>query len=219
MVISYYLTMFMTKRYVWALTVVWLAILNMLKQSVWEEYLSTELSEKEICDAMIALSWLMLRVTSFAIDYCNFKRKCIEKAPNDEPKVFTTLQYLAYSFYFPVCLHGPPLIYERYAKMYAKNQLYRVEESLTRFKVLVISLVRVGCVYLLNELCMHLIYANVIIYNPDVSFFPSFLSIFDFDVQVKITNFFSRGIFSIANGTHESLGNIRLRVCDWTVFL
>lgn len=168
MVISYYIAMLLTKRCVWSLTVVWLAILNMLKQSVWEEYLSTELTEKEIYDAMICLSWLLLRVTSFAIDYCNFKAQNIEKTLKLEHEVYSTLNYLSYSFYLPVCLHGPPLIYERYAKMYARNQLYRVEESWNRFKTLVICLIRIGCIYLMNELCMHFIYANVIIYNPDV---------------------------------------------------
>lgn len=166
MIVSYYLAMALQKRYVWMLTVIWLAILNMLKQSVWEERLSTMLTEKELCDAMIALSWLLLRVTSFAIDYCNAR-------PTDDLELvrikFSTLHYLSYSFYLPVYLHGPPLIYERYAKMIPQNRLHRVEESWYRLKELMISLFRIGCVYVLNEICMHFIYANVVIYNPDVS--------------------------------------------------
>lgn len=170
MVISYYIAMMMRKRYIWMLTLVWLAVLNMLKQSMLEDWLTLMLTEKEICDAMIALSWLMLRVTSFSLDYCNARHelssgKCSDYGLQD----FSTLNYLSYSFYMPVYLHGPPLIYERYRKMYSKNQLYRVEESLQRFRELVITLARIGCVYILNEFCMHFIYANVIIYNPDVS--------------------------------------------------
>lgn len=181
MAFSYYLVMALRKRYVWILTVVWLAVLNMLKQSVWEERLSAILNEKELCDAMIALSWLLLRVTSFAIDYCN--ARTTKDCEQIEIK-FSTLHYLSYSFYLPVYLHGPPLIYERYATMIPRNRLHRVEESLYRLKELMISLLRVGCVYVLNEICMHFIYANVVIYNPDVSctensifnvtFFPNF---------------------------------------------
>lgn len=169
MVFSYYIVMMMRKRYIWMLTIVWLGVLNMLKQSVLEEWLSSMLNEKEVCDAMIALSWLLLRVTSFALDYCNAQNKeSNQDSECNASDYFSTLKYLAYSFYMPVYLHGPPLIYERYGKMYAKNRLHRVEESLERFVELIITLVRLGCVYILNEFCMHFIYANVIIYNPDV---------------------------------------------------
>lgn len=167
MVITYFIVMQMRKRYIWMLTIVWLGVLNMLKQSILEEWLSSMLSEKEVSDAMIALSWLLLRVTSFALDYCNARNEEPNKY-SDGSDYFSTLNYLSYSFYLPVYLHGPPLIYERYGRMYAKNRLHRVEESLDRFRELIISLVRIGCVYVLNEFCMHFIYANVIIYNPDV---------------------------------------------------
>lgn len=168
MVFSYYATMLMHKRFIWILTVFWLAILNVLKQSVREERPSSWLNEKEICDAMIALSWLLLRVTSFALDYCNAREGKSHKTHEQASDYFSTLHYLSYSFYLPVYLHGPPIIYERYARMFPTNQLHRVEESLYRLKDLLIRLVNIGCVYFLNEFCMHFIYANVIIYNPDV---------------------------------------------------
>lgn len=168
MIASYYVIMRMQKSYVWMLTVVWLAILNMLKQSVWEETLSSLLNEKEICDAMIALSWLLLRVTSFAIDYCNDRDK-FRKSGEYLQHRYSTAQYFSYSFYLPIYLHGPPIIYERYASMYAKNRLLDLDESFHRLKELLISMVHIGCIYLVNEFCMHFIYANVIIYNADVS--------------------------------------------------
>lgn len=176
--------MMMRKGHIWMLTIVWLGVLNMLKQSVLEEWLSSTLSEKEICDAMIALSWLLLRVTSFALDYCNAQKEQPNKYSEcNGTSYFSTLNYLSYSFYLPVYLHGPPLIYERYGKMYAKNQLHRVEESIDRFRELIITLARIGCVYLLNEFCMHFIYANVVIYNPDVraETFSRIFSVFDFN--------------------------------------
>lgn len=170
MIFSFYIMMFLRKRYVWMLTIVWLAILNMLKQRESEKWLASVLNETEIYDGMIALSWLLLRVTSFAIDYCNTKNRCIEKMPPDQMlDHFSTLHYLSYSFYLPIYLHGPPIIYERYAKMYANNRLYPIEESVDRFKELMISLIRICCVYVLNEICMHFIYANVIIQNSDVN--------------------------------------------------
>lgn len=171
MVFSYFVAMLLQKRYVWALTVIWLAILNMLKQSLWEEWQSSVQSahERELCDAMVALSWLLLRVTSFALDFCNARNISQEKRPEQGSDYFSTLHYLSYSFYLPVYLHGPPLNYERYGKMFPRNQLHRVEEAWHRVEELIISLFRIACVYCLNEFCMHFIYANVIAYNPDVS--------------------------------------------------
>lgn len=170
MVISYYITMLGPKYGVWTLTVIWLGILNMLKQRTFDEWLSSmTLTDKEVCDAMIALSWLMLRVTSFALDYCNARKNWTEKQTEQEADYFSTLHYLSYSFYLPVFLHGPPLIYERYGKMYDKMQLYRVQESWDRIKELLVTLLRIIAVYFLNELCMHFIYANAIIHDPDVS--------------------------------------------------
>lgn len=168
MIFSYYVAMAMRKRYVWILTVVWLAILNTLKQSDWEKLLlrKARLDEKEIYDAMMALSWLLLRVTSFSIDYCN--ARSVDNSEQTRIK-FSTHHYLSYSFYLPIYLHGPPIIYERYAKMIPRNQLYRVEESMYRLKELLISLVRIACVYVVNEICMHFIYANVVILHSDVS--------------------------------------------------
>lgn len=211
----------MRKPYVWMLTVIWLAILNMLKQSVWEEKLSLELNEQEICEAMIALSWLLLRVTSFAIDYCNARDNCQPMRNSEQIRddCFSTLHYLSYSFYLPVFLHGPPLIYERYARMFPKNQLLRIEESLCRLKELFLSLIRIGCIYLLNEFCMHFIYANVVIYNPDVS-----NSIYFFRIQNNLLinsamNKYWSNIQLLANGTYETLGGLWFRLCDWPVFL
>lgn len=186
MIFSFYIIMFLRKRYVWMLTIVWLAILNMLKQKESEQWLASVLNETEIYDGMIALSWLLLRVTSFAIDYCNTKNRRIEKMPPDQMlDHFSTLHYLSYSFYLPIYLHGPPIIYERYAKMYANNRLYPIEESVDRFKELMISLIRICCVYVLNEICMHFIYANVIIQNSDVNiriFFSSLSWIADWTI-------------------------------------
>lgn len=170
--------MMMRKRYVWLVTIVWLFILNMLKRSIWEEWISTMLSNEEIYDAMIILSWLLLRLTSFSIEYCNEKVKSIERAKKIRDN-FSTIHLLAYSFYLPVFLHGPPLIYKRYETMFHvqtktnKNQQdqeeIEVEESWQRIKQLLITLFRIGIIYLVNEFCMHYIYSNVVIYNPDVS--------------------------------------------------
>lgn len=187
MVFSYFVAMLLQKRYVWALTVIWLAVLNMLKQSMWEDWLSSVLNEKEVCDAMIALSWLLLRVTSFALDFCNARMNAIGKRPEQGSDYFSTLHYLSYSFYLPVYLHGPPLIYERYGKMFPKNQLHRLEEAWHRLKEFAITLLRIACIYCLNEFCMHFIYANVIIYNADVSV----LDIFHVQLQEYYFYFFS----------------------------
>lgn len=135
------------------------------------------LTDVEIYDAMIALSWLLLRLTSFSVDYCNAKSTidtCTTDAKKSERirqfnQYFSTINFLGYSFYLPVYLHGPPLIYERYASMFKRNELHRVEESFLRLKNLLIALIRIGLIYLVNEFLMHFIYVNVLIYNTDVS--------------------------------------------------
>ncbi|XP_031631448.1 protein-cysteine N-palmitoyltransferase Rasp-like [Contarinia nasturtii] len=158
-VFSYYVTMLVGKRYVWMLTMIWLVILNNLKHGAWKEGLRLFLSEREIYNVDISIAWLVLRVTSFSIDYCN--------APEQIHDSFSTINYLAYAFYLPMYVHGPPLIYERYAKMIPKNRFRPIKELMCRLSELFLSLLRIGFIYCLNEICMHYIYATVIIYNPD----------------------------------------------------
>lgn len=166
MVFSYYILMFTDKRFIWFLTVIWLTVVNMLKQGDWETWLTKSISTAECFDAMIALSWLMLRLLSFTVDYCNSNTESTEY---DVKERYALAKFLAFSFYLPVFLHGPPLIYDRYATMFDRNRIQPVEESFSRFKELIITFVRILAVYFLNEICMHMVYANIVIYNPDVS--------------------------------------------------
>lgn len=166
MVLSYYILMFTNKRFIWLLTVIWLVLVNMAKQSDWEAWLTKSISTADIFDAMITLSWLMLRLISFTVDFCNAKTKSADYDVKDR---FTAVKFLAFSFYLPVFLHGPPLIYDRYATMFDRNRIQPVEESFSRLKELIKTLIRILAVYCLNEICMHLVYANIVIYNPDAS--------------------------------------------------
>lgn len=141
----------------------------MAKQHTWENWLLKKFTSIEIEDTRITMSWLMLRLISFSVNYCNAKKNVDMTFIKQINERFAPIKFVAYSFYLPVFLHGPPLIYDRYASMFEKNQIQPVEESLQRLKELVIMLIRLGIVYLLNEFAMHLIYSNVVIYEPDVS--------------------------------------------------
>lgn len=155
------------KRYIWLVTVAWLAFINVVKQFIWSDFLLERFSTHAIYEALVIWSWLLLRTTSFALEYNKAKEESWKKSAIND--TFSIWKYLGYAFYLPVYQHGPPLIYQRYATMFTQTQRARKDESIERFKHLILALLWIGGIYLLIEFFSHFIYVNVISYNPHVS--------------------------------------------------
>lgn len=120
-----------------------------------------------IFEALVTWSWLLLRTTSFALEYNKAKEDSLKKSEMND--IFSVWKYLGYAFYLPVYQHGPPLIYQRYATMFTQTQRARKTESVERLKQLILALLWIAGIYLLIEFFSHFIYVNVISYNPHVS--------------------------------------------------
>lgn len=155
------------KRCIWLITILWLLFINIIRQYAYSDLVLDYLTIDEVYEALNVWSWLLLRTTSFAMEYNTAKTKLWNQL--DLSEEFSPWKYLGYTFYLPVLQHGPPLIYQRYATMFRIQPKDRLADSLARFKNLLLAFVWIGCVFLIIELFSHFIYFNVISYNPDVS--------------------------------------------------
>lgn len=172
MLLSYYIVMRSTKRYIWSITVLWLIVLNVAKQDEVQDYLFKISNEFYTYEVIILSCWVVLRLISFSIDYANARISAMhgETTLYRIQERFTTCNYLAYILYVPTILIGPPFIYARYEHMIEMNRKrHRVEEFLVRLKVLIQNMLRVWFWWNINDFFLHFFYTNNIIYNVDVS--------------------------------------------------
>lgn len=114
-------------------------------------------------DFLFLYTWLIVRVTSYSLDYNRAMRKSY--AQQDMPKVYSFSNYLGYVFYMPVMIHGPPLIYKRYAKMLTQK---KYDDFSRRSVDMICMLMRLTCSAVFLELARHFIYAEYICENPHV---------------------------------------------------
>lgn len=168
--ITYYASVVCGKRGVWYTTVFWLIILNMVKRNAWSNWLIAVVPPAQIYIGLIVLAWLLLRATSFALEYSEAQRQML--SPREMADKFSIWRYLGYTFYLPVYQHGPPLVYYRYATMFKRvPSSERLGDFVERLKNLAIALIWLAGIYFVTELASHYIYVNVITYNPYVSTF------------------------------------------------
>lgn len=165
--LMHYFCMGFGKRCIWLITIEWLLLINIIRQYAYSDLLMEYLTTDEIFEVLMVWSWLLLRTTSFAMEYNTAKTKLWNQLDLNE--AFSPWKYLGYAFYLPVLQHGPPLIYQRYATMFRIEPKDRLADSLTRFKNLLVAFAWIGCISLIVGLMSHFIYLNVISFNPDVS--------------------------------------------------
>lgn len=166
MLLSYYFIRHKRPRCIWLLTIFWLLIMNMLKQSSVQEVLLPDLHDLELYEAIVYFCWMVLRLVSFTLDY---RDECDHRSPSEYGANYSIANYLGYVFYVPTMLHGPPMTYVRYIHMLPLNKYQRVEDFLARLSELLKTLVRLACWSFVYELAMHYIYANKVVYNSQVS--------------------------------------------------
>lgn len=161
-----------TKRYIWSISIVWLILLNVIKQDEVQEYLFTFNNELYTYEVIILSSWIVLRLISFSIDYANARIRVLHgKIPLETvQEQFSTINYFAYILYIPTILTGPPFVYARYLHMMEENKLnHRVEECFYRILVLFKELIRMAFWWIIYDLLLHFFYVNNFIYNSEVN--------------------------------------------------
>lgn len=166
MLISYYLIRFTRPRYIWLLTICWLLVMNMLKQSTVQEIFLPDLHDLELYEVIVYFCWMVLRLVSFTLDFRNENQHPLAS----ENRIhYSFVNYLGYVFYVPTMLHGPPMTFGRYIHMLPLNRYQRVEDFLARLSRLLKTLVRLAFWTFVYEFSMHYIYANNVVYNLQVS--------------------------------------------------
>lgn len=147
--------------YIWLNVISWLVVLNMMKIQGFRKAIDIDLAEVVVMEAFLFFSWVILRLASVTLDYCN--------AGRDERAKISPDIFLGYVLYIPTLLHGPPMVFRRYIHMVPLNRYQRVEDFLIRLRKLIGVLLKVVVLFFVFEACMHLIYANAVAMNPQVS--------------------------------------------------
>lgn len=171
--LSFYLVMRMGKKsFVWYVLIVWLSLSGIPKAN-------TSLSSLFGCDlfqfyhGFTMFSCQLLRLTSFALDYCETHAKSNENAnENDAKKIsheisqrFSLDKFLGYAFYSPVFVAGPPFNYSHYADA----EIIKFKPFMVRMQQLIFGIFRLSSIYLVNELMLHHFYAGAVIADHAVS--------------------------------------------------
>lgn len=147
------LTFYLVSRYfrksvVWALACIWIAVINILKNS---SKLYQHDTYVEYYEMLIALSWCILKCLSF----------CLSKIRHrDDDKLigsFNLVNYFGYCLYFPTFICGPFMIYERY-KGCISNSVATIEELEYRAKSLLRNGARIIGWLLFTDFALHFIY-------------------------------------------------------------
>lgn len=212
MLVSYCFVRYTRPRCIWLLTIFWLLVMNMLKQSTVQEMFLSDLHDLELYEVIVYFCWMVLRLVSFTLD---FRHEHDRRAASTDRIHYSNVNYLGYVFYVPTMLHGPPMTYARYIHMLPLNKYQRVEDFLVRLSEMLKTLVRLAFWSFVYELSMHYIYANNVVYNSQVNCYPLPYSSLRSNWQIYNHS------FSIhADGAYgQSLGAVRIRYCDWSIFL
>lgn len=187
---------------IWTATIVWLIILNVMKLEHIQKSLKLNLSDFTLFEVFVYFLWMVLRLVSYTIDACKAKYRSTDE--------YCIVNYLGFVFYMPTMLNGPPMVFERYTHMLPLNRFQRVEDFLERLKTLICIIMRLLFWYFLFEFSMHFIYANVVVFNPQVN------EKLPFEMKTSFTNIYLS--FSVGS-IDQSMGTLRFRHCNWSIFL
>ncbi|KAG5680132.1 hypothetical protein PVAND_009657 [Polypedilum vanderplanki] len=162
--ISYIISsVFKKKRHVWAITCLWLFILNVLK---FESYFSNlmdilNIDESKVHDFLVIFAWCLLKNTSFNLERVT--------RPNEEN--FNLLNCLGYVFYIPTFHFGPIISYTRYLHMLENlhtEETYTMNNHKERIKKFLLKLLRFAFWYVVTEIGLHFFYIHYIAMEVDL---------------------------------------------------
>lgn len=161
-VLLYYMVMQTSPMFIWMLTVICLSYRQFVRVVdvvivLFDDYTSLN-------DFTVLYTWLILRVTSYSLEFNRAMRKCY--AHQELPRAYSFLNYLGYVFYMPTILSGPPMIYKRYVRMLTQK---KYDDFIRRSFELIWRLLRLFFYAVVLEMARHFIYAEFLCENPNVS--------------------------------------------------
>lgn len=171
---SFYFVMRMrNKSFVWYILIVWLSLSGIPKAN-------TSLASLfghdlfQFYHGFTMFSCQLLRLTSFALDYCETHANSNENANEMDAKEisheisqqFSLAKFLGYAFYSPVFVEGPPFNYSHYTDAAI---IIKLKPFLVRMQQLIFGIFRLFAIFLVNELMLHHFYAGAVIADRSVS--------------------------------------------------
>lgn len=171
--LSFYLVMRLRKKYfIWYILIIWLSLSSIPKANT----SLSSLFERDLFQfyhGFTMFSCQLLRLTSFALDYCKAHANSNENANEIDAKIivheisqrFSLEKFLGYAFYSPVFVEGPPFNYSHYADA----EIIKFKPFMERMQQLIFGIFRLLVIYLVNELMLHHFYAGALIADHSVS--------------------------------------------------
>lgn len=165
--LSFHFVMRMGKKsFVWYNLIVWLSLSGILKTNTSLSLLFRH-DLFQFYHGLTMFSCQLLRLTSFALDYCEAHANTNENANEiDANKIsheisqrFSLEKFLGYAFYMPVFVEGPPFNYSHYADA----------ETIKLKPSMIFEMFRLFAIYLVNELMLHYFYGGVVMADHSVS--------------------------------------------------
>ncbi|KAL9697860.1 hypothetical protein quinque_001301 [Culex quinquefasciatus] len=139
----------------WLKALFWIAVINSVKLLYFYDQLNVLLGidNDKLLEFSIIISWNVIKCTCFCIDRCK---------PKDDGYRYRLVDLLGYSFYFPLLLHGPVIIYDRFKDCLKVRSPFENLNTCRRAKQLVLQLLLCFFWALVMEAGQHFFYINII---------------------------------------------------------
>lgn len=171
MLITFYMAMLTTRKCVVVITFIfWLCIAGATKIARGRDFLPENITYEDFVDGLTINYWLVMRLVSFVLDYCD---EIVGSSQSKEyekiNQKFSTINLLGFSFYLPVLMQGPPLLFSNYTHMIDDNSMRKNNDFRYRVNQLVIALIRVAVISFIAVFMMHYLYTDPVMYDEGVS--------------------------------------------------
>lgn len=202
-----------SRRYIWMVAVAYLALMKyLILYSIMWFNRAAETDFTYYYELFFVMLWMFVRVTSYVLEYNDAMEMSQNEANknNVNPKHFTLVNYLGYVFYTPVIVHGPPLLFERYATVLDQKRSQNIVKRFESFSTLLLRFSLWGfCI----EFGRYLFFTTFVAERSQVSrTFSGFGFGFVFDAINSLERGFSlfRFIVSVL-GNGRSMGSVWIR--------
>ncbi|XP_055638565.1 protein-cysteine N-palmitoyltransferase Rasp [Toxorhynchites rutilus septentrionalis] len=139
----------------WVKAFLWIALINSIKILFFYDKLNVllDIDNDKLLEFSIIISWNVIKCTCFCLERSNTKANT---------KDFRLIDMLGYSFYFPLLLYGPVIIYDRFKECHKISGPFENTNRICRLKKLVIRLLICYFWALVMEAGQHFFYINII---------------------------------------------------------
>ncbi|XP_058447666.1 protein-cysteine N-palmitoyltransferase Rasp [Malaya genurostris] len=139
----------------WIKAFLWIAIINIVKILYFYDQLNIllDIDNDKLLEFSIIISWNVIKCTCFCLDKTKTK---------DSNEHYRLIDLLGYSFYYPLLLFGPVIIYDRFKECRKIGWSFESLNTLKRMKTLAWRLFVCFFWALVMEIGQHFFYINII---------------------------------------------------------